>query len=292
MVRSATTLLETEGVKIAPYGILSKAASVYNETGDNWTAGLMYEIPDASVSSKNVSILGVNSQVSATAVNNPDNESWGFYYPFDVQASVKKSTMGNTPERVIKAAHEALEIVTQKSIEREFWEGAIASQLTHTNDNRYLCQSGLAVDVTPVPGTGVKPRYGLGLIQEAMGNSTIGSQGTLHMPVSVAEILKGVHDHDGEGVLRTKVGTPVVAGTGYTRRGPNGVLAPANMAWIYGTGPVSVRLGPVHMIPEKLSQAVDTGINNIQYYVDRAAAVTWSTTGLYAVLVDLTMDYA
>jgi hypothetical protein len=289
MVRSATTLVETEGVKIAPYGILSKATHVYNESGDLWTAGITYEIEDASVESKNVSILGVDTQVSATAVNNPDNESWGFYYPFDVQASVKKSTMGNTPERIIKAAHDALDVVTQKSIEFEFWEGGIAKQLTRTNDNRWLARNTATI---VNGGVAVKPRYGLGLIQEAMGNSTIGSQGTLHMPVSVAEILKGVHDHDGEGVLRTKVGTPVIAGTGYTRRGPDGTLAPAGQAWIYGTGPVSVRLGPVHMVPEKLSQAVNTSINDIEYYVDRAAAVTWSTTGLYAVLVDLTLDYA
>jgi hypothetical protein len=61
---------------------------------------------------------------------------------------------------------------------------------------------------------------------------------------------------------------------------------------MYATGPVSVRIGPTIVTPEKLNQAINTQINEIQYFVDGSAAVTWSTTDLYAVLVDLTLDYA
>jgi len=152
----------------------------------------------------------------------------------------------------------------------------------------YLASS-QSVDVTPTPGTAVKVRYGLALLEQAIASSPIGAQGVIHAPRDVATALR-LHK-DGT-TLRTNLDTPVVAGVGYSKKGPSGADAPAGKAWMYATGPVSVRLGPTIITPAKLNQAVDIRINNIEYFVDRSAAVTWSTTDSYAVLVDLTLDYA
>jgi hypothetical protein len=135
----------------------------------------------------------------------------------------------------------------------------------------------------------VKPRYGQAILEGALGDSPTGAEGVIHVTRDVTSILKVKKD---DGALRTNLGTPVVAGAGYSRRGPDGTLAPTGKRWMYVTGPVSVRRGSLHIIPEKVNQAVDVRVNTIKYFVDRPVAVTWSTTNSYAVLVDLSLDYA
>lgn len=288
MARSNTTLVPTAGLEVAPFGILSPATTTYNESDSFWTSGITYEALDAGLVVVNGSIMGVSPAESVEIVDNTDStEHFKTYYPFDVKASVKVSTMGTNPAEIEASAKKALDIVTQKAVESEFWNGDVAKLLTTDNDNRFLA-SAQSVDVTPSAGTAVKVRYGLALLEEAIASSPVGAQGLIHAPRDVASTLP--LDQDGT-TLRTSLGTPVVAGVGYSKKGPTGAVAPAGKAWMYATGPVSVRLGPTIVTPAKLNQAVDIRINNIEYFVDRSAAVTWSTTDSYAVLVDLTLDY-
>lgn len=289
MARSNTTLVPTAGLEVAPFGILSPATTTYDERDSFWTNGITYEAMDAGLVVVNGSIFGVSPTEAVTIVDNTDSkEHFKTYYPFDVRASVKVSTMGTNPAEIEASAKMALDIVTQKAVESEFWNGGIAKLLTTDNDNRYLASS-QAVDVTPTAGTAVKAQYGLALLEQAIADSPVGAQGLIHAPRLVASVLR--LEADGS-TLRTSLGTPVVAGVGYSKKGPTGADAPAGKAWMYATGPVSVRLGPTIITPENLNQAVDIRINNIEYFVDRSAAVTWSTTDSYAVLVDLTLDYA
>lgn len=290
MPRSATTLVETATPSISPFGILSSAVTVIEDNTDDWIGGITYDTPDAQTAAENESVLGVSTRQTVSTVTNPKATAKKFYYPFAVRSEVFTSTMGSDPEDVKQTALAALDIVTQKSIEIEFWDGGIAKTLTSQNDNRYLAHAS-AVDMTPVPGTGVKVGYGLALLEAALGNATIGSAGVIHAPRAVASALAPRLCEDEKG-LRTSLGNGLVAGTGYTRRGPSGALASGSNYWLYATGPVTVRLGAKKIIPEKLSQAVDISQNNFAYYADRPAAVTWSTTNLYAVLVDLSLDYA
>jgi hypothetical protein len=126
-------------------------------------------------------------------------------------------------------------------------------------------------------------------LEEALGNASVGAAGVIHTPRVVGSALN--LDKDG-GKLVTPLGNSVVSGVGYSKKGPDGTNAGAGKAWMYATGPVSVRLGPTIVVPGNLNQAINTSINEIQYFVDGSAAVTWSTTDAYAVLVDLTLDYA
>lgn len=289
MARSSTNLVPTAGLEVAPFGILSPATTVYNESDSYWTSGITYEAMDAGVVIVNGSIMGVSPEEMITVVDNSGpTEHYKTYYPFDVKASIKVSTMGTNPEDIEASAKRALDIATQKAVEAEFWGGGIAKLLTSDNDNRFLA-SAQSVDVTPTPGTAVKVRRGLSLLEQALGDASIGAQGLIHATRGTASTLP--LDIDGS-TLRTSLGTPVVAGVGYSNLGPTGAPAPVGTAWMYATGPVSVRLGAAVITPAKLNQAVDIRINNIEYFVDRPAAVTWSTTDSYAVLVDLTLDYA
>lgn len=287
MVRSNTTLVATTGPKLAPYGILSPATTL-KELSPGSEAGFTYAISDAGVVVKNQTLNGGGSE-SSTVVDNTENRTnFGFYYPFDIEASFTASTMGTRPEDVLETASAALEMVAQKAIESEFWHGVIAKSLTKANDNRFLSRE-TAFDVTPTAGTAVKVRYGQALLEEALGEATLGSVGVIHAPKLIASVLQ---TSDKDGALTTNLGTPVVAGSGYSEIGPDGELAPTGSAWMYATGPITVHLGGITVVPEKLNQSVDSMNNTTTYYVNRPAAVTWSTTHLYAVLVDLTLDYA
>jgi hypothetical protein len=289
MARSNTTLVPTAGLEVAPFGILSPATTTYNEGDSFWTSGFTYEASDAGVKVVNGSIFGASPAVSASVIDNTDaKEHFKTYYPFDIQASVKISTMGTNPADVEAIAKNALDIVTQKAIEAEFWNGGIASQLTSDNDNRWLASTS-TTDVTPTPGTGVKVQYGLALLEQAIADASIGYQGVIHAPRDVASTLR--LEADGK-TLKTSLGTPFVAGVGYSKKGPTGAVAAAGKAWMYATGPVSVRLGRTTVTPSNLNQAVNIRINEIQYYADRPVAVSWATTDSYAVLIDLTLDYA
>lgn len=289
MARSNTTLVPTAGLEVAPYGILSPATTTYDHNDSFWTSGFTYENQDAGLVVANGSITGANPVETVTVVDNTaSTEHFKTYYPFDVKASVKVSTMGTNPAEIEASAKTALDIVMQKAIEIEFWNGDIAKLLDSANDNRYLA-SAQSVDVTPTAGTAVKVRYGLALLEEALGNASLGAKGVVHAPRVVGSALN--LDKDGE-TLVAPLGNSVVSGVGYSKKGPTGADAGAGKAWMYATGPVSVRIGPTFVTPEKLNQAINTRINEIQYFVDGSAAVTWSTTDSYAVLVDLTLDYA
>lgn len=289
MARSTTSIVPTAGLEVAPFGILSPATTLYDENDSFWTSGMTYEVDDAGVVVKNGIIFGANQTAPSTVIDNSDSkERFKTYYPFDIQASVKVSTFGTNPADIEASAKRALDIVTQKAVEYEFWNGDVAKLLTSDNDNRYLAST-QTIDVTPVSGTGVKVRYGLALLEQAIADSPVGAQGVIHTTRDVATALRLKEDGD---VLRTNLETPVVAGVGYSKKGPTGATAPAGKAWMYATGPVSVRLGPTIIVPNKLNQAINTSINEIEYFADRSAAITWATSDSYAVLIDLTLDYA
>jgi hypothetical protein len=297
-IGSNTLVEDTASPEGHDYGILSPATTVIVDNDERWLSGLTYPTIDAgaSVTLAPISGMSSDSDLSGEEVISPDPNKppYRFYYPFDIKASMKASTMGSTPEEIYANAESVIDTVTQKAIEIELWKGIIARSLTATdaNGNRFMGAAAGTdfIDVTPSGNAGgVKPRYGQALLEQALGDATIGSKGVLHTPRLLASILKV---KDSNGVLKTNLGTPVVAGAGYSLTGPDGQPAAAGKAWMFATGPMTVRLGPVAVLPGEVSQAVDTRINTITYYIDRAAAVTWSTSNLYAVLVDLTLDYA
>lgn len=289
MARNTTSLVPTAGTVQSPFGILSPATATYEYNSDYWTSGITYSIEDAGVVVKLGTIFGANPVDSVKVIDNSANtDRFDFYFPFDISASVKVSTMGTHPDDIRESAENALSLVTQKALEIELWNGSAAKLLTETNDNRYLA-SDVSTDVTPTSGTAIKPRYGLAVLEEAIAQSPLGGQGLIHATKDVASVLRVKADGD---VLRTNLGTPVVAGAGYSKKGPTGADAPAGQAWMYATGPVSIHLGKTNVTPMKLNEAVDTRINTIEYFVDRPAAITWATRNSYAVLVDLSLDYA
>lgn len=297
IIGSNTLVVDTANPEPSDYGILSPATTLIKDNDDRWIGGFTYPTIDAGASVILAPISGESSDLSGTEVISPDGTplSYRFYYPFDIKASMFASTMGSTPEEIYDNAESVLDTVTQKAIEMEFWRGTIARTLTATgasDGNRYMGSAAGTdfIDVTPAGSPdGIKPRYAQALLEQALGDATIGSKGVLHAPRSVASALKVKGSN---GVLQTNLGTPVIAGAGYSLTTPDGQPAAAGKAWMFATGPLTVRIGNISVIPGEVSQAVDTRVNTIKYFIDRPAAITWSTSKLFAVQVDLSLDYA
>lgn len=73
--------------------------------------------------------------------------------------------------------------------------------------------------------------------------------------------------------LQTELGTPVAAGTGYTRANtaPDGETTPAGGWWVYATGPVLAYRGDVMDLPDPGHQGINTTTNDYLAIAER----TW-----------------
>lgn len=142
--------------------------------------------------------------------------------PFFIEVEDYATTMGllglNRFERLLRQ----LDAVTQKTVERELWEGEVARG--RQNGNTYLTDE----DTVTVYGGGVAvpPHHAIALLERATGNvSASGEQGFLHITRDVATLLGSqwmltrVEDDPGHVHIETNSGTTVVIGAGYTGNG-------------------------------------------------------------------------
>lgn len=287
------SLRDIQTPSVAKYGVLSPACTIINLEDGHWVSEFDYQIVDAGIKVENQVIIGA-SPGNQQIVSIPAKALYRAYHPFNIQATIKVSTLGANEDELQSRIDNVMEIVTQKAVERELWEGGIAALLdAHPQEglegNRALATES-AVDVTPTTGTAVHPDQGVALLEDAIARDTIGYEGTLHAPRIVAAGLD-LQLYEECDLATTKLGSKVVAGVGYTRRGPDGELATGTNAWMYMTGPVTVILGKPEYSTVKLNQVVNTSNNEMSYFVDRPAAVVWTTSQLFAVLVDTNKFY-
>jgi hypothetical protein len=279
----------------AAYGVLSPAASVVVDTSSDWNRGIDFETLNCAANIRLSAICSTASGVSV--VEAEDGQLFRSYMPFAIETEFECSTFGFGHRDYERVAAGFMEAAQQKAIEHELWTGELSKQQLdvwnseqHAGSsfpNRWLAHSD-AVDVT-VGGGPVKAKFGLALLEKALGDCGAGIKGTIHMTRDIASVL-GLKDKNG--ALRTTLGNTVIAGTGYTGSGPNGVEPSGTQVWMYATGPVSVRLGPITAVPDQRRQSVNIANNTVKVYSSRSAAVSWDSCCQYAVLVDLALDYA
>lgn len=284
------TPLAAVELEAAPYGLVNPKTLV-SET-QRWQSGFEQE---SVACNSTIRVLDLCNTAATSTVREADGTgSLGEYKPFAVQAIVQCSTMGGARLDWERRALDALEACTSKAVELEFWEGNLARAAVAAGDtdypNRYLT-NGEAVDVTPTPGTAVRVRYGLALLEGALADAGCGTRGFIHAPVSIGSVLP-VKDKDGDGILETAVGNYLIAGAGYTGVGPNGAAPAGTSVWMYATGPVVVRLGDGEVAAGDVAEYTDSSINTIALSAERPASVVWDGCAHFAVLVDLSLDYA
>ena len=285
MRRPTSPIQKTALPELAEYGILSPAVDFIYDRTDKWLNGYTYETPDARIA---VAVGDmVDSDTKNVVVENPQQDLYREVKPVNVRVEMVSSTFATDYDELEDTVKSLLKPIVQKAIEREFWNGVIASTITDRDYdgneyvvNRWLDDGSAVVASLPGAVGAVKPKVGLALIEQALAESTIGSKGVVHLPRAIASIIG--FDND-EKTLYTNLLTPVVAGTGYQ------MDSGASTAWIFGTGPVTVRQGkPVVMSDER--GALDRATNTYRIVLDVPVAVTWSTSELQAVQVDLSLE--
>lgn len=122
--------------------------------------------------------------------------------------------------------------------------------------------------VTEVAATGGP--QALAYVEQLLAQTYKG-QGVIHMGRYAAQLLSQYLFADGP-ILRTRVGTPVVAGGGYEQVG--GAL-PATFN-IYGTGPIVVVAGPASVMPAQ----VDRAVNDVHALAFKPFVVGWDCTAI------------
>lgn len=269
----------------AKYGLLNSKTLAGVGEGVRWETGIAVDSLACNTSTKITSICNPSQSVSATeATGGPWTAE-----PFAVQTTFTCTTFGHKSQDYTGKAKNALELCQGKAVEHELWTGALGN-LDVDNNNRYLASS-TAVDVTPTPGTAIKPMFALALLEKALGDCGCGAEGVVHMTRSVASALEKNLQQEGDHLV-TRLGTLAIAGTGYTGSGPNGTLPGGTKAWMYATGQVSVLLGEGQLVSDLMHEITDTGVNTVTATAEKDAAVGWDGCCHFAVLVDLALDYS
>lgn len=120
-------------------------------------------------------------------------------------------------------------------------------------------------DITPAAGA-VKPGMGVALL-EAYARDNYAGLPTIHVPVVIGSLLLGVQGATLNGkVINTRLGSKLAVGGGYDypNTGPTGANAATGEKWLYATGEVFLRRGPVD-----IRQVIDFSSNDVSVMAER-----------------------
>lgn len=192
--------------------------------------------------------------------------------PFGVIARDSCSTFGWRAAEYEARARRKLAAIEGSLIEREFWSGVL---LGTANRN-------LSEPTASIVGYGLGLRLALAALQQAIADGRAGL-GMIHArPIVVMQWWSLNLLRWDQGKLRTALGTPVVAGMGYTGTGPNGEVPANGTEWAYATDSVVVERWAARVYPdaeddrERIAQATDRASNLVEFRAERMAAVKWS----------------
>jgi len=279
---------DAPGITPTPCGLLS-VARVMTHTSraydERWIRGFSY-IYDTEGTLR---ILTTDDDVvtGGELFDSEGLDRYKDYEPFYVEVEDFSSTFGLLGVDRIAKIKKQLEVGTQKAVEKELWDGVAATAAANTNT--FLASSDADVVVA-----GAKDAYhALYHLEQAMSESPLGEQGVIHMTRDVASVLGSritFGELDGKFFTQTRLGTPVIIGSGYSGNGPEedaNAEASISNKWMYATGPIDVHLGKIEVVNENLGQGVDASINNMRLKATRPAAAYFDPSIHYAVRVAL-----
>lgn len=190
--------------------------------------------------------------------------------PFVVYIAATCAPFGGQDLREMASA--VLEATESMGVEQGLAAGIVGSI------NPYFSDANLTI----LGATSVSPPVAIAYLENAIGST--GRMGVIHAtPAVVANSGEAIEIIDG--LLYTKNGTPVVSGDGYINIVPDGESEPGGgMDYIYATGPVEVRLGP--LVVTDLAESLDRSDNTLTIRAERYVLPTWDTALQVGVLCD------
>ncbi|MCF3960621.1 cupin [Streptomyces fuscigenes] len=184
--------------------------------------------------------------------------------PITLYAGAECSSIGWSYEEAVAHATATMELGEQHGLEAAFW-----SRLTAD-----------AVDLTPPAGP-VSVAQGVAALEGALAEG-YGGVGVLHVPAGLAALLgccRILTEDPSTGALLTLAGNCAIIGAGYStlNTGPGGIPADPGTAWMYVTGPVHIRRGPMDVIPDR-SASLNIRTNDRRVLVERTYVVGTTCT--------------
>lgn len=276
----------------APSGLFSVARVVRHDSADSWENGPYAWDTDACPAQLILADFCASAaQGAIVSVSGVPSGSM----PFGVVSVFECVSVGMSSDRCRNIAAAQVEAGSQKAVEAELWSGHLA-QASGRLETPYL-SNGQAVDVTG--GAAVRVIQGIAKLEQGLADCGLGTAGVLHLTRQVAQLAGGLGalQLDALGVLRTALGTPVVAGVGYDPAvvpetpAVAPMPAPATLGhrpdkqWGYATGPLVVHLGPV----DHFGVRIDTATNMMQTKAGRTGAAYWDSCCVVAVQIDTTL---
>lgn len=190
--------------------------------------------------------------------------------PFGVLAGVACGSLGTLDVDDETRARAALAAAEQRLVEGVF---------ERSGTPRLAAGGGV---VTPAGVTALRIKRAVGELEQYLG-AEYGGVGVLHMPRVLGPYAPV--ERDGA-VLRTRLGTAVAFGSGYTGTSPTLAAPAAGSYWVYATGAVQVRRSAV-FVPASGAETLDTATNQTLLVAERSYLVTVDCVPVAAALVDL-----
>lgn len=199
---------------------------------------------------------------------------------FWVEAGVTCSTFGSplTNETLPEFRSEALrrlDLCRWPAIAREVWAAEQALAATPPVENKHLASE----DAVVLAEDPVGLVAGLGMLERALGDCSCGQVSMIHVDRSLVAHLDHagvVHTTAGSGRLWTATDTLVVADTGYPGTAPGGADPDEGVAWMYGTGPMTARLGAVdYSNRDGWESGVSAPTNDVGVWAVQPVAISW-----------------
>lgn len=184
--------------------------------------------------------------------------------PFTVYYTWKGGLLGHPDGYAQQQATAGLVAREEQAAEKTLWTGALTGTGTGFASG--------ADDVTPTPGTAASLKRALAVLEGWLGTD-YGSLGVIHMTREAASLLLTAGALTASGTsLKTELGTPVIAGSGYPGTGPDGAAPGDGETWLYATpalfGYRSDVLAPTGTV-------YDTGHNDAYAEAERTYIIGW-----------------
>ncbi len=284
--------MPTNGVVTAPsavkpsHGLFSVAdVDKHGQTDSHWIEGFYVESVACGTKAESLVLC---DPAKNTIFDNTSGDTFYRVMGFNIlETWACENSVGYKAIDRRKTVRDQLEAITEYAVEQELWLGNAAQQDDNTIPaSRWLTA---AEDVTPTPGTAVKPKVALALLEQAFAEANPGMQATIHITPLLATVLDESITRSDREPLMTSVGSKVAIS-----RGGDGSEGPhsggsATKHWIYITGPVHVDLGVDELITQSASEFVDPVTNKVSYVAERPAAVYFDGCAWFGVLADATL---
>jgi hypothetical protein len=199
--------------------------------------------------------------------------------PFTVYSMPVCGPVGNWDEYEARVVA-ALTNGEARAVEFEFWTGTRGT-LPHLAEDTGVTGSPFPGTVeieqtaaVTITGSPVDIVEGVGLLEGALAEC-YGHEGVLHVPPEALAHLTSQTLVTKDGVrLRSPAGHLVAAGAGYPGTAPDGSGPTGGVFWLYATGAVAVRRGPIQ-VTRPLVEALDRARNDVVLVAERTYVIGW-----------------